>query len=125
MKELTSKKYLCVIRGTEDFITNDGTQYRGYYLVAADKLATIREALEDYSIDEACIFRRGSEVASHAVCRNEAGGLTILRTWRGSIFNTTPPACIWVGDMMEDSFNELLDVAKGQVEDGLAHVYEV
>lgn len=125
MKDLTDKKYLCVIRGTEDFITNDGTQYRGYYLVAADKLADLREALEDYSIEEACIFKQGSEQASHGVYYNEAGDLTIMRTWRGSIFRTTPPACIWVGDMLDDDFKELLETAKGHVERGLAHVYEV
>lgn len=125
MKELTSKKYLCVIRGTEDFLTNDGMPYRGYYLLASDKLASIRAALPDYSMEYACIFTKGKPLASHGVTYNEAGNLVFIRAWRGDPFATTPPASMWVGDTMDDTFNGMLEVAKWNVQDGLAEVEAV
>lgn len=125
MKELTTKKYLCVIRGTEDFITNESIQYRGYYLLASDKLASIRAALEDYSIATACIFTRGDKLASHAVSKNEAGDTVLLRTWRGSIFGTVPPASMWISDTHDGGFIALLLDAKKHVKRELAHVEDV
>lgn len=125
MKDLTSKKYLCVIRGTEDFLTNDGMPYRGYYLLASDKLASIRAALEDYSMEYACVFTRGKDKASHGVTFNDSGKRVLLRCFRGSIFRTTPPASVWVGDTLDDTFKGMLEVAKWNVQDGLAQVEDV
>lgn len=125
MKELTSKKYLAVIRGTEDFLTNDGMPYRGYYLLASDKLASIRKAMEDYSMEYACIFTRGKDKASHGAAFNEKGERVLYRCFRGSIFRTTPPASMWVGDTLDDTFSGMLEVAKWNVQDGLAEVEDV
>lgn len=129
MDTLTNKKYLCVIRDTEDFITNDGYQYRGYYMLAADKLSDIRAAFPKYSpISEACIFKRGENLAVHTIGFNDDGEVVILRIWRGDIFLPQPPASIYacpgIGGL-DDDCKDMLYYAKELHDMGLARVDEM
>lgn len=129
MDTLTKKKYLCVIRGTEDFITNDSYQYRGYYMIAADKLSAIRAALPKYApIAGACIFKRGENLPVHIMNFDDEGKVVAWRIWRGDPFLPNPPATIYAAPGiggLDDDCKEALYYAKELHDMGLARVDEV